>query len=204
MAKAPVLGRVKTRLARDIGAVGACRFYRTSLAMTLRRLGADPRWSLTLALAPDGARIALPSTRPRTIPQGRGDLGRRMQRILDRARPGPVIVVGGDIPQLRADHVARALRLLGRADVVLGPAEDGGYWLVGARRLRRTPLMFRSVRWSSRHALDDTRANLAGLRVALADTLADIDDGTDYARAGAASLRLIAPPRRGDARRVAA
>src|SRR5699024_5098145 len=95
----------------------------------------DPRWRLVLAVAPDRAALtsrAWPAHLPR-IPQGRGDLGARMARILRRAGPGPVCVIGGDIPGVRCRYIAHAFKALGAHDAVFGPAPDGGYWLIGVR-----------------------------------------------------------------------
>ena len=81
-----------------------------------------------------------------------------------------------------------AFDALGDADAVLGPAEDGGYWLIGLKRSpRRKPIrLFEGVRWSTEHALADTEAGLAGLRIARLETLRDVDDARDLAalRAG--------------------
>ncbi len=193
MAKAPRLGAVKTRLARDIGAVAALRFYRLTLKDTIRRLGRDPRWRTWVAITPDTVlRGPAWSQRLSIIPQGRGDLGRRMQRIFDRLPPGPAIIVGCDIPNLHAHHVADAFRRLGSAGFVFGPATDGGYWLVGAKRFRRTPGLFRNVRWSTEHALADTLRNVEGSRVAFAATLSDVDDDAAYA-ANSRPARAVVP-----------
>ena len=132
MAKSPLAGRVKRRLAASIGAASAARFYRTCLAHTLMRLGRDPRWRTLLAVSPDSD-VRAPYW-PRGIerlPQGGGDLGARMQRLFRRLPPGPAIIVGSDIPAIKASDIARAFRLLGNGDAVLGRAPDGGYWLVG-------------------------------------------------------------------------
>jgi glycosyltransferase A (GT-A) superfamily protein (DUF2064 family) len=117
------------------------------------------------------------------VGQGPGDLGMRMYRALAAAPPGPVVLVGTDIPALAARHVAAAFRLLGRVDLVFGPAADGGFWLVGARRRPRLPPLFAQVRWSSPDALADTLAGLPrGIAVGFVDTLEDVDDGAAYAR----------------------
>ncbi len=166
MVRAPRLGAGKRRLARDVGALAAWRFQRHMLRRLSRRLGRDPRWTTWLAVTPDRA---VPGLRggDRTLPQGPGDLGVRMARLLREAPSGPVVVVGSDIPDLDAGHVAEAFKALGRHDGVFGPAADGGYWLVGARRRRRPWRSFEAVRWSSPHALADSLANLKGARVAL-------------------------------------
>jgi rSAM/selenodomain-associated transferase 1 len=184
-ARAPALGAGKRRLARDIGDVAALRFERQMLAQLLRRLGRDRRWRLEVAVTPDRARFRR-RLWPRGVPvagQGRGDLGARMRRALDACPPGPAMLVGTDIPALAANHIADAFRRLGNHDLVFGPAADGGFWLVGARRSPCLPPLFGEVRWSSPAALDDVLANLpARISVGFAATLADVDDGVAYRR----------------------
>ena len=111
--KAPRMGAVKTRLAGDVGPIAATAFYRSTTATMLRRLAPDPRWRLCLAVTPDFAAAAgfWPAEIAR-LRQGGGDLGRRMERMLRAPPPGPVVVVGSDIPDLRAAHVARAFDAL--------------------------------------------------------------------------------------------
>ncbi|TVR97720.1 MAG: glycosyltransferase [Rhodospirillales bacterium] len=184
--KAPRLGRVKTRLAREIGAVAAWRFYRETTRTLLCRLRSRSRWRCWLAVTPDGtAAAALPSLPGwQAIGQGPGDLGARMDRVMRRLPPGPVVIIGSDIPDIRPRHVEEAFRRLGRHPAVFGPAADGGYWLVGLRRRPRCPRPFAGVRWSTSHALADTVANLAAEAGAPAflEILEDIDDGAAWAR----------------------
>jgi rSAM/selenodomain-associated transferase 1 len=197
MAKAPVAGRSKTRLAREAGLAATLRFVRHASRHVLARLARDPRWQTTLAVTPDGSITGRlwPAWVART-PQGLGNLGTRMQHIIDGAGPGPVVIIGTDIPTIRPSHIAQAFRLLGAHDAVFGPARDGGYWLVGMRRRPSVPQPFRHVRWSTRFALADTLANLAGLRVAWLEALADVDDGPSYAaNAKHAARRVLPPPR---------
>ncbi len=181
MVKEPRPGRVKTRLGRDIGPTAAAWWFRHQTRKLLRRV-ADPRWQVILAVAPDRAGLqsrVWPAQIPRW-PQGRGDLGQRMGRVLAGAPPGPACVIGADIPGIRAHHIARAFAALGRNDAVFGPAPDGGYWLVGLKRNTSAPRsLFRDVRWSSEHALADTIAGLPGRRIALVDTLRDVDTARD-------------------------
>jgi glycosyltransferase A (GT-A) superfamily protein (DUF2064 family) len=101
-----------------------------------------------------------------------------MGRALGRHRRA--VLVGSDIPGLSRDDIAAAFRALGRADAVFGPAEDGGYWLVGLGP-RRPARPFAAVRWSTRYALADTLTNFAGRRVALLRTLRDVDTAADLA-----------------------
>ncbi|MDP7549307.1 MAG: TIGR04282 family arsenosugar biosynthesis glycosyltransferase [Alphaproteobacteria bacterium] len=190
--KAPRLGAVKTRLGAAIGPLAAWRFYRCMLTELWRRLGRDGRWRAVLAVSPDQGAARWPSGLPR-IPQGRGDLGRRMARAM-QAHQGPVVLVGGDIPDLDRRHIAQALVALKRADVVFGPATDGGFWLVGLRRGHWAGRLFRQVRWSSPHALADTLANLPrAARVVMLETLSDVDTPADYADYLAAQ-KTMKPP----------
>ena len=184
MSKAPRIGAAKTRLARDIGGVEALRFYRSNTANLLRRLGGDPRWQTVIAGAPDAALEDggfWPDDLPR-VSQGGGDLGARMDKMMQCLPPGPVVLIGCDSPDVSASHIAAAFKALGNHEAVFGPAEDGGYWLVGLKRRPHVRKIFGNVRWSTEHALADTRANLTGARVALLETLTDIDTGADFAR----------------------
>ena len=196
MAKEPRCGAVKSRLARDIGAVAATGFYRRTLANVCRRLNRDPRWHTIIAVSPD---TAISSTvwpeGPALVPQGPGDLGARMQRVFDCLPPGPAIIIGTDIPQIGSGHIAAAFRALRGRDAVFGPANDGGYWLVGLERSPRVRQIFAGVRWSSVHTLKDTLANLEGARVALTHRLSDVDDGNSYRRLGTAGARVLLPAR---------
>jgi len=183
--RAPRWGVGKRRLARDIGDAAALRFERAMLGLLVRRLGRDGRWRLRVAVTPEHA-SRRPRLWPRGVPiaaQGGGDLGRRMRRALAICPPGPALLIGSDIPGLAADHIADAFRLLGRRDVVFGPADDGGFWLVGARRCPRLPPLFGPVRWSGPHALADVLNNLPRrVSVGLAARLEDVDDGAAYRR----------------------
>ncbi len=190
------MGRVKTRLARQIGQAGAVQVFRATVSAVAGRLMRDHRFETSFAVAPDAMvhTRSLPA-RMRRRRQGGGDLGQRMQRQFDRSAPGPVVIVGTDIPSIRPDMIMTAFRLLGRHDAVFGPAGDGGYWLVGLKRFPRVLRPFANVRWSSSHTLEDTLRNLAGYRVATTVILDDVDSATDLARHGASIGRRILPAR---------
>lgn len=182
-ARYPRLGTGKRRLARDIGAVQALRFQRVMLSRILLRLAGDPRWTIWLAMTP--GKQSPPRSKLRrghVVAQGPGDLGHRMARVAQALPPGPVVIVGSDIPGISPDHIAKAFHALGHHDAVFGPATDGGYWLVGLKRRPHFIDPFADVRWSTAHALADTRANLVGKNVAAIDQLADVDDGASLRR----------------------
>ncbi len=198
MVREPRLGAVKTRLARGVGAAQAARFYRTVTANLIRRLAPDRRWQTVLAVTPDGA--ARSPVWPRAAPrmaQGRGDLGARMARLLASHPHGPVVLIGSDIPGITAAHIAHGFNAMKNADVVFGPAEDGGFWLVGVRRARDIRGLFDGVRWSSARTLADTLANLRGRRVAFVARLTDVDDAATYTRAAQHGCYVTLPARDG-------
>lgn len=177
MVKEPRAGRVKTRLGRDIGMTAAACWYRHQLRRLLRRV-ADPRWNTVLAVAPDTALLSRVFPAFDRMPQGSGDLGERMARAL-RSTRGPTLLIGSDIPGITRAHIADAFNLLGGAPSVIGPAPDGGYWLVGLRHPSRAPAgLFANVRWSHAKTRDDTMLTLPH-PVAIGATLRDVDTIAD-------------------------
>ena len=182
MLREPRPGQVKTRLAKATGSVAAAAWYRRQCLNVIRRVGRDPRWTTLLAVSPDAAGMAsrVWPEHVQRISQGNGDLGERMRRIFQRLPPGPVLVIGSDIPGVTPKHIAKAFQMLRCHEAVFGPSPDGGYWLVGLGRLRRCPAgLLENVRWSSRHALADSVASIRDRRVRFADTLCDIDTVND-------------------------
>jgi hypothetical protein len=176
-ARAPRLGLVKRRLAKDIGDRAALRFHTATLIRLLRDLLRDRRFRTLLALTPDGAKDRLP-VRVTRIAQGRGDIGKRMDAACRSFRQGKVAIVGSDIPNANAADLRAAFRTLGRHDAAFGPAEDGGYWLV-ALGPRRPAQPFVNARWSTEHALADTLRNFRRHRVARLRRLRDVDTARD-------------------------
>lgn len=180
MAKAPRVGVGKTRLAADVGRAEAWRINRALQRRTLR-VACSGRWRTILCVAPDKATsLALPgvwSSKVRRVPQGRGDLGARLARALVRHRY--VAVIGTDCPGISRAQIVRAFVALKRAPFALGPAHDGGFWLLAARRGREAARAMANVRWSSEHAAADVIAKLGAGNVALLETLHDIDTYED-------------------------
>ncbi len=175
----PEPGRAKTRLIPALGADGAAGLHRRLTEATLATLRATglPVEVWVTGAPPDafrawleGATIAL---------QGEGDLGARMARSLE---PAPAIVVGSDLPDLAAAHIAAAVRLLAEGKVALGPAEDGGYYLLGLPA--PAPFLFDGMAWGTDGVLAETRRRLevAGRAYGLLPVLADIDRPEDLAR----------------------
>lgn len=185
--KAPEPGRAKTRLGREIGHGRAAMLFRVMTKRTLKEAAAGP-WRTVLAIDPPSALYgwrALWDCRFERMAQAKGDLGARLNAAMAAMPKGPVVVIGADAPGLRAARIRRAFHLLGRADAVFGPAEDGGFWLAGFARRRRAPHLFENVRWSGPHALEDALAGLPeSFRVERLPSLRDIDRAADLAAAG--------------------
>jgi glycosyltransferase A (GT-A) superfamily protein (DUF2064 family) len=103
-----------------------------------------------------------------------------MNRVFYRLPSGPVVIIGSDCPAVTRDHIADAFAALGNNDAVLGPSEDGGYWLIGLKRIPRVTQIFQNVRWSSAHTLSDTLKSFPkDWQVATLPTLRDIDTVED-------------------------
>ena len=183
-ARAPRRGEVKRRLAAGIGDDAALAFYRTTLFELTARLRRAPGLAPSLVVTPDES-LADASLWPPGIPraaQGSGDLGVRMRRALEGAPALPAVLIGSDVPDIGTAHLERAFALLADHDLVFGPSPDGGFWLIGTRRRPLPAGFFEHVRWSSRHALEDSLNGIpGGWSVALADQLADVDDARAYA-----------------------
>lgn len=179
MVKEPRPGRVKTRLGREIGMTVAAWWFRHQTKRLLRNI-ADPRWQIVLAVSPDrdGLNSRVWPRHFERLPQGPGSLGDRMARML-RSTPGPTLLIGSDIPGIQRDHLAGAFKKLGNHPSVIGPAKDGGFWLIGLRTPSQAPRgLFENVRWSHPNTLDDTLPTLPG-PVGFTATLKDVDEARD-------------------------
>ena len=184
MVKAPKAGRAKTRLAKSVGKARAAGFYRHATATLVNRLSRDPRWEMILAVDPVKAiQENWTSVWPKhvkRVTQGQGDLGDRMGLMVDALPDGPIVIIGSDSPHVSQDLIKQAFDKLRSDDVVIGPAPDGGYWLIGLRRYRHAPDLFDNVRWSTEHTLDDTLKSLPEtFKVGYLPVLTDVDEGED-------------------------
>lgn len=186
MARAPSSGG-KSRLAPHLSSSRLAALREALLADTLTALAdlAD----VTIFFTPDDAEqeiAALAAPAMRLVPQGRGDLGIRMLhalRVLLSAAPDGAVLVGSDIPLLTADHVREAADTLQvRGGVVLGPADDGGYYLIGMREPHAA--LFERIAWGTESVLTDTlrAAERAGVEARLVGTACDVDTIDDLRR----------------------
>jgi rSAM/selenodomain-associated transferase 1 len=182
MAKAPARDSVKTRLRGRLTDGDRLRLYTRLLNMTVERLRGIPGVEAFISYWPPSSLGYFAKFGLGCFPQPEGDLGLRMHGALSEVLSRgfrKAAVVGVDIPGLDAQVVLRAFGLLGDSDVVFGPAEDGGYYLVGIKK--PAPGLFEGIEWSSEDTLGESlgRASSMGLRVALAESLGDIDTVED-------------------------
>ena len=171
-AKAPVLGKAKTRLAADIGEVEALRLYRAMMSAVIIN-AQNAAWTTILAAADPKSIGNVPEWEDLPqIAQVEGSLSPRLAELFKGT--GPIIVIGTDCPQVRASDIADALKALETHDVVFGPADDGGFWLIGMNGPVE-PSVFDNVRWSHAKTLSDMQANIEG-SIHRLRTLIDVDD----------------------------
>lgn len=187
MSKAPVSGQVKTRLAPLLGMDGAAQLYCEMLENTLVKLQQAGGCEVELCCTPDARHTFFQACRARfgvalTEQQG-ADLGERMSIAIASAlqQAERVVLVGADCPGLVMADIETALQQLdGGVDVVLGPATDGGYYLVAVQA--NHACLFESIAWGSAQVLAQTRENIErhGLSAGLLAMRADIDRPEDY------------------------
>jgi uncharacterized protein len=185
-AKAPIPGRVKTRLGALLGDELAARLQAAFLEDLGARFGALGVEQV-VAAAPDASHAAFAALEARgwrSVPQGEGDLGERLQRIvgdLQRAGARRVVVIGSDSPTLPAALVVEAFRALEEADVAVGPVFDGGYYLIGTRVARPEP--FRAIPWGTDQVFATTLRRLedAAISCHVLPFWYDVDDRTSLA-----------------------
>jgi len=173
-AKEPHPGRVKTRLAPWLGAVQAASLYEAFVRDVVWRHPAA-----TIYHAPDPAGPILADLGCELRGQRSGDLGDRLAAAFAAELDGPVVIIGCDSPDLPADRIEAAFGLLAERDVVIGPAVDGGYYLIGAR-VAPNPLL-ESIPWGTAGVLDKTiaAAHGAGLSLAVLEPWYDVDRPAD-------------------------
>lgn len=182
--RAPRLGQVKSRIAATVGEAAALRIYERLVSKVLGNLASLP--DLELRFTPDDARDEIWAwIRPgwNAAAQGGGDLGQRMLRAFEthfNTGARRVVVIGSDSPDVNAEDVREAWKALEDHEVVLGPACDGGYWLIGLRRPEGA--LFEGMEWSNHRVLAETlrRAEARRLSCRQLRMLRDIDTVEDW------------------------
>lgn len=184
-AREPIPGLVKTRLAEVVGAGTATSVYTALLEHTVATARAAGIGAMISLAGEPGREWAETLDLPFEI-QGGGDLGERMAECFRRRFAegrSRVVIIGSDNAHLKPEHLRSAFTALDDLPVVVGPADDGGYWLIGQRAPRVD--LFTDVPWSSPDTLEATRVRLRTLDIPWRelDTLPDIDTAEDLGKA---------------------
>ena len=180
--KAPRLGTVKTRLAQSIGDQAALDAYLEMTELVLAQL--DSFQHVDLRYTPDDAIEEIkPWLREHwtATPQGEGDLGERMHRVFAEAQR-PKLLIGSDCPHLNTQDLQQAGHALKSHDLTIGPASDGGYWMIGMNQPH--PALFESIPWGTSEVFKTTlqRAENQKLRTSQGRLLSDIDYLEDWVK----------------------
>jgi len=187
MSKLPRIGKIKTRLVKDMGQLKASRFYTNTLSMILMTLSRKESW----------ATYFYTDTRKRTknfsewrrpfryskqlLIHAPGNIGIKMLKGLENfSRGQPTVIIGGDIPEVKNSHIQKAFKNLNHFDAVFGPSIDGGFWLIGFANRRPFWRPFNNIRWSTEHTLTDSIERMKNRRIGFIDELSDIDDIRSY------------------------
>ena len=179
-ARYPRPGACKTRLIPALGPEGAANLHRHLTERTVRVLG-ESGLPVTVAFTGEEASRFADWLGPDVVLVEQVD-GGLTERLLACLNPAPVIYFGADTPDLAPHHVEAAIAALERHDVVIGPAEDGGYYLIGMRRA--LPELLTDMPWSTDQVLPETLARLdrSGITPVMLEMLADCDRPEDLAR----------------------
>ena len=198
-AKKPVPGAVKTRLQSHLSASEAARLYEAMLLDCATALHETQAAAKVVAFTPAHAEDALrtllaPIGTFEYVPQPEGDLGQRMESLMQWAfaRAERVVIIGSDSPSLPARYIDEGLALLREKEVVLGPSTDGGYYLVGRRKGESR--IFQDVAWSTGMVFEQTLARLGTQTLGLLPPWYDVDTP---AEAGFLKVHLEALARAG-------
>tara|TARA_B100000214_G_scaffold105298_1_gene73927 strand:+ start:3873 stop:4451 length:579 start_codon:yes stop_codon:yes gene_type:complete len=180
--KEPRVGKVKTRLAEGIGLIRATFWYRRQLDHLLNTFKPSSSYAKHLFVTPhQGLKYFRSYTKQgwRLYHQSPGDLGEKMTSAFLSVGHGPKLLIGSDIPAVSRQHIGLAFKQLNSVDAVFGPAQDGGYWLIGLSRFVVPPKL-QHVRWSTKYALSDTLSKFSPkVSVKLIPTLTDVDRASD-------------------------
>jgi rSAM/selenodomain-associated transferase 1 len=181
--KNAILGKVKTRLASGMGEARALEIYRHLIQSTYSVLEdmSAPVWTYFSDFIPETVNTPI----EKSFVQEGQDLGQRMANAFARSFESgmdKVVLIGTDCPTLQSQHLNQAFEALTHSDLVVGPATDGGYYLIGMKC--RADYLFEGIAWSTAEVLSQTLAVVTahGLHFTLLDELSDIDTQEDWER----------------------
>ena len=177
-ARRPEISIGKSRLKNKIGKSLGANFYYRNLLKTIIKINTDKRINLKLCVTPDSALLNWPKSifpKIRRVPQGPGDIGEKMWRVFSK-NPNKIIIIGSDILNINSRIILNAWKKLYTSNIVFGPAEDGGFWLIGISQSKKIKGLFNNVIWSQHDTLEQVKKNInCSQKISFVKTLKDID-----------------------------
>ena len=168
-----ILERVKSSL-ESLGGVAKLG----DIYYVYKKINSDKRIELKLCVTPDTALQDWPKSvfpKIKRLPQGPGDIGEKMWRIFSK-NPKKTIIIGSDIPDISSKIIFKAWKKLYSSNIVFGPAEDGGFWLIGISQSKKVKGLFNNIIWSKQNTLEQVKNNIhSSKKISYVDTLKDID-----------------------------
>ena len=177
-ARRPEISIGKSRLKNKIGKSLGANFYYRNLLRTIIKINSDKRINVKLCVTPDSALIDWPKSifpQIERMPQGSGDIGEKMWRVFSKSS-NKTIIIGSDILDIKSTIILNAWKKLYTSNIVFGPAEDGGFWLIGISQSKKIKGLFNNVIWSQHNTLEQVKKNInASKKISFVNTLTDID-----------------------------
>ena len=174
----PEISVGKVRLKKKVGKIIGTNIYLYNLLKTIRIFYKDKRINLKICVNPDKAKKEWPRfifPKIERIPQGKGDLGIKMWNIINYDEKSKILI-GGDIKNVRSQYIIDAWKKLKNLDIIFGPSEDGGFWLIGVSKIRKLNFIFHDIDWNSDNTLSQVISQIPpNISVGFANTLEDID-----------------------------
>ena len=182
----PEPGKVKTRIARELGAEKAAEIYSLIAGSVIEEVSGSDEYGTAIYFDPPETEAAIRQWLGRDDvsyePQSGVTIGERMSDAFDRVFSGgaeKAVLIGTDIPEITGEIVTEAFRILEYKDAVIGPAEDGGYYLLGLKK--PAPHLFSGIEWGSKTVFEQTIGRIRKLNIGYKslDTLRDVDTAGD-------------------------
>ena len=177
-ARRPEISVGKSRLKKKIGKIPASNLYLNNLLKTIKTFYKDNRIDLKICVCPDNAVKNWPKSifpQLKRIPQGKGNIGKKMWTILNNDTKCKILI-GSDIIDIKIKYIIEAWKKLQNNDIVLGPAEDGGFWLIGVAKTKKLRFIFDNVNWDLNKTLAQVKSNLKkNISIDYTKKLKDID-----------------------------
>ena len=174
----PEISVGKVRLKKKVGKIIGANIYLYNLLKTIRIFYKDKRINLKICVNPDKATKEWPRyifPKIERIPQGKGDIGIKMWNIINYDKKAKIII-GGDIQNIRSQYIIDAWKKLKNLDIIFGPSEDGGFWLIGVSKIRKLNFIFHDIDWNADNTLSQVIFQIPpNISVGFANTLKDID-----------------------------